>query len=176
VSLLTSLRESRPGVVLPNRVKSVVTTISSDCHTWNLVFLQLLLEERGHEVVNCGPCVPVEEIIVCCLRERAQLLVISTVNGHGLIEAHEYIKRIRAVPALRDIRVVLGGKLGVRGEISVAEAAELVSAGFDAVFAEGSSSVVEFSYFLGRLQTGDAELGQDTKPTITSAGHDERSD
>ena len=30
----------------------LLSTTSSDSHTWNLMFLQPLLEERGHEVVN----------------------------------------------------------------------------------------------------------------------------
>ncbi|MGQ4416103.1 methylaspartate mutase, partial [Streptomyces sp. SAS_269] len=33
----------------------VVSSLASDAHTWNLVFLQLLIEESGFDVVNLGP-------------------------------------------------------------------------------------------------------------------------
>ena len=150
------------------RPRTVVATISSDCHTWNLVFFQLLLEERGHYVVNCGPCTTVPKIIECCMSESAQLLVISTVNGHGLIEAREYIERIRAVRELADMPVVIGGKLGVHGSASVAEVAELLSRGFDAVFVEGGSPVADFSYFLQRLQSGDTRTGLGANTAIAN--------
>jgi methylaspartate mutase sigma subunit len=52
--------------------KFVVTSVSSDAHMWNLVFLQLLLEENGGEVVNIGACVPDEVIIEECSSKRAR--------------------------------------------------------------------------------------------------------
>ena len=36
----------------------VVSGLASDAHTWNLVYLQLVLEEMGHRVTNLGACVP----------------------------------------------------------------------------------------------------------------------
>ena len=50
-----SPRRRPPGVI--------VTGTASDAHTWNLVFLQLMLEELGHDVDNLGPCVPDEELL-----------------------------------------------------------------------------------------------------------------
>lgn len=156
------------ALTLPGQPRTVLTTISSDCHTWNLVFLQLLLEEHGHYVANCGPCVPVEEAIERCVLERAQLLVISTVNGHGLIEAGSYITRIKADSRLIGLRVVLGGKLGVNGSTSEAEVAQLMALGFDAIFAADASSVMEFSNYMRtaglvttrrELVSGDAPPG-----------------
>lgn len=41
----------------------VLSTIPSDSHTWNLLFLQLLLEEHGCEVTNLGACVPVATLV-----------------------------------------------------------------------------------------------------------------
>ena len=38
----------------------LLTGASSDAHTWNLVFLQLLIAEHGFRVTNLGPAVPAE--------------------------------------------------------------------------------------------------------------------
>jgi hypothetical protein len=45
-------------MVLSQRdLKILIAGGSSDSHGWNLVFLEPLLEESGHRVVNLGPCV-----------------------------------------------------------------------------------------------------------------------
>ncbi len=115
----------------------LLSSVSSDSHTWNLVFLQLLLEEHGHVVTNLGACVPDDLIIDHCRADPPDLLVISTVNGHGHADGRRLITRLRAEPALRSLPVVIGGKLGVAGA-DLDEAGGLVAAGFDAVFAEGT--------------------------------------
>ena len=94
----------------------VLSSLSSDAHTWNLVFLQLLLEEMGHRVVNLGACVPDEFLVAECLRHRPDALVISTVNGHGHIDGLRAIGRLRAEESLADMPVIIGGKLTVDGD------------------------------------------------------------
>ncbi|MER5632073.1 methylaspartate mutase [Streptomyces nitrosporeus] len=130
----------------------LVSSVSSDSHTWNLVFLQLLMEEMGHEVTNIGSCVPDDLLIEECRRVRPDLVVISSVNGHGALDGARAVRRLRSQPDLRDLRVVIGGKLGVRGPDAEPCGPELVEAGFDAVF-EDTSSVTEFrSYLAGTAQ------------------------
>ncbi|MCE6995126.1 cobalamin-dependent protein [Saccharothrix sp. S26] len=116
----------------------LLCTVSSDSHTWNLVFLQLLLEEHGHDVTNLGSCTPDDLVVARCLSDRPDLLVISTVNGHGHADGKRLITKLRREPALRTLPVVIGGKLGIAGAADVDRAGELVEAGFDAVFAEGA--------------------------------------
>lgn len=115
---------------------SVVSSTASDSHTWNLVFLQLLLEEMGHEVVNAGACVPVEMLSAVCLEHRPDLVVVSSVNGHGFNDALGLIRHLRSVPGLERVTVVAGGKLGLDGVRDVGSTRRLLHAGFDAVFAE----------------------------------------
>lgn len=115
----------------------VVTGLSSDAHTWNLVFIQLLLEDLGHNVVNLGPCVPVHEVLEACRARRPDLLVVSSVNGHGFNDALPLIAALRSCTELAGMRAVVGGKLGVAGERDRERAAGLVEAGFDAVFVDG---------------------------------------
>ncbi|MCP9945759.1 cobalamin-dependent protein [Streptomyces somaliensis] len=127
----------------------LVSSVSSDSHTWNLVFLQLLLEEMGHEVTNIGSCVPDELLVEECRRVRPELVVISSVNGHGALDGARAVRRLREQPDLRDVRVVIGGKLGVRGAEAGTYGPELVAAGFDAVF-EDAAGVAEFRRYLAQ--------------------------
>jgi len=118
----------------------LVTTVISDSHTWNLVFLQLALEELGHDVRNLGPCVPPAEVVAECLRCRPDLVVVSTVNGHGLRDGAQLIELIRQRPELADLPVVIGGKLGIAGPAGLQSGARLRAAGFDAVYEDGAGA------------------------------------
>jgi len=99
----------------PVRRRIIVTGTASDSHIWNLIFLQLLIEEAGHEVVNLGPCVPDGMLVREALERRPDLIVISSVNGHGRHDGARAIACIRATPGLAGTPVVIGGKLGIRG-------------------------------------------------------------
>lgn len=134
------IHEGRLEHASTRKLRIVVSSVSSDSHTWNLVFLQLLLEEMGHEVVNLGACVPDELLLAECRRAQPDLLVISTVNGHGNIDGARLIRRLRATPDLAHLPVVIGGKLGVRGAENAVHGAGLVEAGFDAVFEAGTGT------------------------------------
>ncbi|MEV6581932.1 cobalamin-dependent protein [Streptomyces sp. NPDC051582] len=151
------------------RLRTLVSGLSSDAHMWNLVYLQLLLEDRGHQVSNLGSTTPDAEILRACRTERPDLLVISSVNGHGRLDGLRLIRALRAVPALRGLPVVIGGKLGVDGGPGVdgklgaggrdhasATTARLTAAGYDAVFddaAEGGpeAGLLRFEAFLAAL-------------------------
>ncbi|MFC5286573.1 cobalamin B12-binding domain-containing protein [Actinokineospora guangxiensis] len=127
----------------------VVSSTSSDSHTWNLVFLQLLIEELGHEVANLGACVPPALLAAECAARRPDLVVLSTVNGHGCQDGPAALAALRAQPATAAVPVVIGGKLGVRGR-DTAAADDLLAAGFAAVF-DGPAEVTRFRAFLAGL-------------------------
>ncbi|MDH6108601.1 methylaspartate mutase sigma subunit [Kitasatospora sp. MAP12-15] len=137
--------DGRPTVVL--------TGVSSDAHTWNLVYLRLLLEELGWEVVNLGATTPDGEVIEACLRHRPQLLVVSSVNGHGHIDGVRLITALREVEELFGIPAVIGGKLGVAGEVGADRVVALLAAGFDAVFQDGVD-IGSFTHYLSVLAGG----------------------
>ncbi|MEV7770281.1 cobalamin-dependent protein [Kitasatospora sp. NPDC086791] len=130
----------------------VVTTTASDSHTWNLVFLQLLLEEMGHRVTNLGACVPDALLLAECRRIVPDLIVISSVNGHGHQEGLRVIPALRACPELRRTPTVIGGKLGIAGADDPDRERTLLAAGFDAVFEEGSA-VAPFRAFVDGLRS-----------------------
>ena len=117
----------------PQRPVAVVSGLPTDAHTWNLVYLQLLLEETGYDVVNLGACVPADELVACCRRSRARLVVLGTVNGHGFRDGAGVIAALRAAPGLAGVPVVIGGLLDTTGgDPRIVDA--LRAAWFDAVF------------------------------------------
>ncbi|MFD9245432.1 cobalamin B12-binding domain-containing protein [Streptomyces sp. NPDC059556] len=138
----------------------VVTGLPSDAHTWNLVFIQLLIEDLGHHVINLGPCVPQDEIVESCGKYQPDLLVVSTVNGHGFQDADQLIRAIRSRWELAGLPAVIGGKLGVLGaEQRAGHGRRLREAGFDAVFQDDpeegqDAGLGAFEAFIARL---DAE-------------------
>ncbi|MFC4036161.1 cobalamin B12-binding domain-containing protein [Streptomyces polygonati] len=142
-------------------LKVLVTGTASDSHTWNLVYLQLFIEELGHRVANLGPCVPADLLTRGCRRHRPDLVVISSVNGHGYRDGLTAVTRLRAEPDLAAVRVVIGGKLGVAGERNPRRAARLLAAGCDAVFDDGD---------LDQLREFVTALGDGRRHTAVPAG------
>ncbi|HEX3649313.1 MAG TPA: cobalamin-dependent protein [Pseudonocardiaceae bacterium] len=127
----------------------VVSSVRSDSHTWNLVYLQLALEELGHRVANLGACVPDELLLAECRQRRPDLVVLSTVNGLGFQDGRRVIRLLRSVPELVATPIVIGGKLGIAGADPV-RSATLVDAGFDAVF-EDDVDITEFDAYVTRV-------------------------
>ncbi|MFJ6750698.1 MULTISPECIES: cobalamin B12-binding domain-containing protein [unclassified Streptomyces] len=113
-----------------------------------MVYLQLLLEEMGHHVHNVGACVPDELLLAECRRFAPDLVVISSVNGHGAIDGRRLISRIRNEPGLAGLPVVIGGKLGTKGAAAGTYGPELIAAGFTAVFEDGTG-VADFRRYVG---------------------------
>jgi methylaspartate mutase sigma subunit len=130
----------------------IVTSTSSDSHTWNLVFLQLVLEELGHRVANLGSCTPDELIVERCLTRRPDLVVISSVNGHGRQDGLRVIRAIRERPELAALPVVIGGKLDTDGGADTHALVELLDAGFTGVFQDAAAHS-EFHSFVRSLPT-----------------------
>jgi methylaspartate mutase sigma subunit len=142
------------------RPRILLSTTSSDSHTWNLMFLQLLLEECGHEVVNLGPCVPDALLVETARSCRPSAVVISTVNGHGRIDGARVVRAVRRDPEIAQLPMVIGGKLGIEGTSSDDEVSRLLEAGFDAVFT-GDANPDELPTALSRmLPAGRPELSE----------------
>lgn len=140
----------RGGSPSGSGLKVIVTSTVSDSHTWNLVFLQLLLEEMGHDVVNIGPCVPDRLLAGECVGHAPDLVVVSSVNGHGFNDGLRLIGTLRSTPGLERTPVVIGGKLGVDGVPDVGRTRRLLAAGFDAVF--GDDDLAAFGSFVDRIR------------------------
>ncbi|WP_345942178.1 methylaspartate mutase [Streptomyces sp. SID2888] len=148
----------------------VISGLASDAHTWNLVYLQLLIEELGYDVVNLGPCVPDDVLVDECRRIDPVLLVIGSVNGHGCTDGLRVVARLRACPELAATPMVIGGKLTVSDENVERHARALAEAGFDAVFPDQSSDPADFTAFIASLPAGslsDASLSAASLPATS---------
>jgi methylaspartate mutase sigma subunit len=108
----------------------------------------------GHQVRNLGPCVPPEDVIAEALRSRPDLVVVSTVNGHGLRDGRLLIGQLRSCPELADLPVVIGGKLGIAGPSGQLAMARLRAAGFNAVFEDGAGTAAALSSLSQLVRAG----------------------
>ncbi|GAA4897742.1 methylaspartate mutase sigma subunit [Stackebrandtia albiflava] len=149
---MSHIQPSTPEGPAPH---AILSSIPSDSHTWNLLFMQLLLSEQNWSVTNLGPCVPVEVLRDEAVARQPRLIVISTVNGHGCQDGVRLARTLRAVPALATVPMVLGGKLDVDGSKAATMTGELRDAGFDEVFV-GGSAVTDFLGYLRRMAPATA--------------------
>ncbi|MET7551634.1 cobalamin-dependent protein [Streptomyces sp. NPDC005500] len=122
---------------------ALVCSIPSDSHSWNLVYLQLLLQEKGFATQNLGPCTPLEELARWCALEP-DVVVVSSVNGHARTEAPQVAAAVRAALPGQDVQLVIGGMLGTSPDDSAVIEAELTAAGFDGVYT-GAEAVARFT-------------------------------
>jgi len=128
---------------------AVLATVPSDCHSWNLVFMQLLLSEMGYFVVNLGVCVPYNLVVEKCIEHDPSALIISTINGHGYIEGVELAKRIRRVTNLTNMHLAIGGKINTDPARGQTDENELLKAGFNVVYRDSRS----LSQFMSKMSS-----------------------
>jgi methylaspartate mutase sigma subunit len=147
------------GTAPLRRLDVVLTGLSSDAHTWNLVYLELLLEEMGCRVTNLGACTPDVTIVRACATRRPNLLVVSSLNGHGVQDGVRLIRALRAEPGLVALPAVIGGRLDATGGTDRSTPARLLAAGFDAVF-EDAAGVTTFRALVRRLVVEVAQPAQ----------------
>ncbi|WP_328663539.1 cobalamin B12-binding domain-containing protein [Streptomyces sp. NBC_00328] len=149
--------EAVPAHGTPQRSRGtvIVSSLASDAHTWNLVYLQLLIEECGYDVVNLGPCVSDELLVAECAAIAPDMVVISSVNGHGYQDGIRAIRALRSQAPLARTPVVIGGKLGTDGPDCAGRVRELTRAGFDAVFEDGQDPSASFRGFLTTVQRAE---------------------
>ena len=131
--------------------RAVVGSTPSDSHTWNLIFLQLLLEEYGIVVRNLGACLPVGTLVDECRQFRPNLVVLSSVNGHGHAEGQEIIRRLRETPVLERSLIVIGGMLTTDPARDAQAVDDLMAQGFDAVYTE-PDAVARFRLLVAAVQ------------------------
>jgi len=125
----------------------LLTTVESDAHTWNLVYIETLLEEHGIEIINLGPCVPADMTIDAIEAHRPDGVIVSSVNGHGFLQGRELYRR--AAERLGDElpAMLIGGKLSTNEESAAAIKRELTTLGFSGVFV-GRRAIPEFRQWL----------------------------
>lgn len=138
-----------PWMAETTSFRCVLSTVESDAHMWNLVYLQKVIEEHGGRVQNLGACTPVEVVLGAILDSGADLLVVSSVNGHGLHGARVLLQALQQAGI--DVPCVIGGKLTTAESNNDAVRAELLELGYADVFT-GDDAI---SRFRDLLRLGD---------------------
>ncbi|MFG2607151.1 cobalamin B12-binding domain-containing protein [Streptomyces sp. NPDC048514] len=125
--------------------RCLLSTVESDSHIWNLVYLQKLLEENGAAVRNLGSCTPVDSVTQGVAEWQPDLLVVSSVNGHGHHGARVLLSALHeqglAIPC------VVGGKLTTAESDNARVRRDLLAHGYTEVFT-GDDSIDRFREFL----------------------------
>ncbi|MGH8477254.1 MAG: cobalamin B12-binding domain-containing protein [Methylococcales bacterium] len=138
---------------------AVLTTIRSDSHTWNLVFMHIWLCEHGLIVTNLGSCVPESEVAQHCRLQQPDLLVVSTVNGHGGFEGESLIRTLASSVDLSKTVTVIGGKLATGPEQEITQIERLQRAGFDAVLT-GQAALQSLTGLIALMQRNSLRTKQ----------------
>lgn len=118
---------------------AILTTTPSDAHSWNLVFMEMFLRERGLRVINLGICVPYELVITESYRFNPCLIVVSTINGLGYIEGITLAKKLCFYKQTSGSKLVIGGKINVEPKQVQSHINDLLNAGFDAVYCKSNA-------------------------------------
>lgn len=135
-----NIRQSAPPT-------AIVATTPDDSHSWNLVGVELRLAERGFVVDNLGPCTP-EDLVAERIRDRRpDLVVFSSVNGHGALSLLPVLETLELYQVKRAAPIVAGGLLTTDPATLSQARSRLVEAGVAAVFS-GSDAWTSFDAFL----------------------------
>lgn len=131
-------------------MKAIICTIPSDSHSWNLVFMDLYLKEKGFQTKNLGVCTAAADLVQQVRSFKPDMVVISSVNGHAHLEAPLLINSLREHRLLDDLHIVVGGKLGIKGNDNTEYKAPLLALGFDAVFVDmkNNDGIADFGNFI----------------------------
>jgi len=128
-------------------MKVVTGVVGNDVHVVANRLIDISLNERGFQVFNLGVNTYLEEFIDAAIETRADVVLISSLNGEaeGWSRDLPFLKRKYN---LHDIVFVIGGNLAV-GEVDADEMVEKYRGyGFDLVFHQ-----VDLNVGLDRLET-----------------------
>lgn len=133
-----------------NKLNVILTGTPSDSHMWNLIFMELFLQENGCHVLNLGPCVPSMQIYDALEKSSYDLVVVSSVNGHLFQDAMNMIDPYSRNPSSHLPPFVVGGKIGISEKSATFQKKKLMKLGYDDVFIE-ADSLMRFKKYLDCL-------------------------
>ena len=80
---------------MESKLKTLLTSTPSDSHTWNLIYMELFLQENNCQVYNLGACTPITDLYDAIYKFQPKLVVISSINGHLFQDAIEIIENLK---------------------------------------------------------------------------------
>ncbi|MER5949922.1 cobalamin-dependent protein [Streptomyces sp. NPDC001904] len=108
----------------------IVGTVASDSHMWNLVYLDLALRELGCTTQVLPVCTQASHYLDAARTQAPDLVLVSTVNGHGVSDAVRLADNLRTAPELAAVAFAVGGKLTTSGHLPDDDLARLDDAGY----------------------------------------------
>lgn len=146
---------SNPTLDGSSRRLAVVATTPDDSHMWNLVGVQLELEERGFQVINLGACTPGDLLAETIREHRPALIVVSSINGHGAISMATVLRTLEEYQLKRVAPILIGGILTTDPATAAIAEGQLLDMGCSGVFT-GDTAWQEFDSFIARLERARA--------------------
>lgn len=137
---------------------ALLTGTRSDAHSWNLIYVAEVLKEQGFDVVNLGPNAPVNSLLFQIGQFVPDIIVVSSINGHGAIEGHEIAQALTS-SEYSDIPLVIGGLLTTSPAELTDAKTSMLSSGFDAVFT-GAEAMAEFKHFVSAIVANSNVKGE----------------
>lgn len=119
--------------------KTVVTgVIGADVHAVGNKIIAYALEQAGFEIVNLGVMVSQEEYIDAALETNADVILVSSLYGHGEIDCQGLREKCDEA-GLKDIPLLAGGNLVV-GKQDFAEVEKrFIDMGFTKAYPPGTA-------------------------------------
>jgi methanogenic corrinoid protein MtbC1 len=97
----------------PKRItrKMVASCVPGELHELGLRMVSDFFKLSGWEVYLTGANTPINDIIKTLKKQHANLLAISVTIPWHVIEAEKLISQIRQDPELRDLKIIVGGRV-----------------------------------------------------------------
>ena len=133
-----------------HKLNIILTGTPSDSHMWNLIFMELFLQEHNCAVRNLGPCVSTTHLHDALKKSSCDLVVISSINGHLFQDAIKIISSFPKQDSPSLPPFVLGGKMGISQKDAAFQRSKLLKLGYDRVFIE-KNALESFTQYLDRL-------------------------
>jgi len=100
--LLTADQHRSRGII-------VVGTVAGDIHDLGKNLVISTMESGGFRVIDAGVDVPLEEFAEIVRKEQADILALSALLTTTMVRMEEIIQALRADPAFRRVKVMVGG-------------------------------------------------------------------
>lgn len=139
-----------------NSLNVILTGTPSDSHTWNLIFMELFLQENECRVFNLGSCVPIHKIHQTIKEESPDLVVVSSINGHLFQDSVEIMSSFSKNPLKFLPLLIVGGKMGISVQASSFQKKKLIKLGYNEVFIE-KNALLRFKKYLYNLKNANSQ-------------------
>ena len=116
----------------------VLGVIGADCHAVGNKILEYGLNEAGFNVVNIGVLSPQEDFINAALETNAQVIMVSSLYGHGEIDCRGMREKCQEA-GLKNILLYVGGNIVVGKQNWEEVYGRFKAMGFDRVYPPGTS-------------------------------------